>query len=205
MPAKADYAIVVRRYHHESGIRGFTMAGSLQDQLLNAGLANKKQAKQAKDLKRKQSKQKRGGQASVDEEHQRREAVEAARLEKIERDRELNRQRQQEQAHKAAQAEVRQLIETHRLPLSPKAELRYNFVHGTTIRHLYLEQKQIDQLARGQLRIAVLDNGYHLIPAEVVERIEARMQDVVLPRPVDDTPEPDDPYADYQIPDDLMW
>jgi uncharacterized protein YaiL (DUF2058 family) len=181
------------------------MAGSLQDQLLNAGLANKKQAKQAKDHKRKQSKQKRAGQASVDEDRQRREAVEAARLEKLERDRELNRQRQEEQAQKAAQAEVRQLIESHRLHLSDRAELRYNFVHGTTIRHLYLDQKQIDQLARGQLRIAVLDGSYHLIPAEIVERLEARMDDVVLPRPVDDTPDPDDPYADYQIPDDLMW
>lgn len=181
------------------------MAGSLQDQLLNAGLANKKQAKQAKDHKRKQSKQKRAGQTTVDEDRQRREAVEAARLEKLERDRELNRQRQHEQAQKAAQAEIRQLIETHRLPLSDRAELRYNFVHGTTIRHLYLDQKQVDQLARGQLRIAVLDNRYHLIPSDIVERIEARVTDVVLPRPVDDTPDPDDPYADYAIPDDLMW
>jgi Uncharacterized protein conserved in bacteria len=181
------------------------MAGSLQDQLLNAGLANKKQAKQAKDLKRKQSKQKRSGQAGADEARQRREAVEAARLEKIERDRELNRQRQQEQAQRAAQAEVRQLIESHRLPLPHDAELRYHFVHGTIIRHLYLEQKQIDQLARGQLRIAVLDHRYHLIPAEIAARIEARMPGVVLPRPADDTLDADDPYADYVVPDDLIW
>lgn len=181
------------------------MAGSLQDQLLKAGLANKKQAKQARDHKRKQAKQKRAGQASIDEERRRQEAIEAARLEKIERDRELNRQRQAEQAQKAAQAEVRQLIETHRLPLPKDADLRYNFVHGTIIRHLYLEQKQIDQLARGQLRIAVLDDQYHLIPAEIVERIEARLQNVVLPRPKEEKPDPDDPYADYPIPDDLMW
>jgi uncharacterized protein YaiL (DUF2058 family) len=181
------------------------MAGSLQDQLLNAGLANKKQAKHAKDHKRKQAKQKRAGQSSIDEDRQRREAVEAARLEKIERDRELNRQHQQQQAQKAAQAEVRQLIENHRLHLSDRAELRYNFVHGTVIRHLYLEQTQIDQLARGQLRIAVLDGSYHLIPAEVAERIETRLQNVVLPRPVEPPSEPDDPYADYRIPDDLMW
>jgi len=139
------------------------MAGSLQDQLLKAGLANKKQAKQAKDHKRKQAKQKRAGQASIE------------------------------------------LIETHRVPLPRESDLRYNFVHGTTIRHLYLEQKQIDQLARGQLRIAVLDDQYHLIPAEIVERIETRQQDVVLPRPQEEKPDPDDPYADYQIPDDLMW
>ena len=181
------------------------MAGSLQDQLLKAGLANKKQAKQAKDHKRKQAKQKRAGQIKVDEERQRQEAIEAARLEKLERDRELNRQRQAEQARKAALAEVRQLIETHRLPLPRDAELRYNFVHGKTIHHLYLEQKQIDQLARGQLRIAAFEDQYHLIPADIVERIEARLPDVVLPLPKEDKPDPDDPYADYQIPDDLMW
>lgn len=181
------------------------MAGSLQDQLLNAGLANKKQAKQANDHKRKQAKQKRAGQASVDEERQRREAVEAARVEKAERDRELNRQRQEEQAQKAALAEVRQLITSNRQAIPQRAEQRYNFAHGSTIHHLYLDQQLINQLARGQLRIAFLDDRYHLIPAEIVERIEARMPDVVLPRPIEESTDPDDPYADYQIPDDLMW
>jgi uncharacterized protein YaiL (DUF2058 family) len=180
------------------------MAGSLQDQLLKAGLANKKQAKQAKEHKRKTTKQKRSGQA-VDEQQQQQAALEAARKAKAERDRELNLQRQQEQAEKAAQAEVRQLIESHRLALPHNAELRYNFAHGSKIHHLYLDQKLIDRLARGQLRIAFLDDSYHLVPAEIVERVEQRQANVILPRPVDDTPAEDDPYADYVIPDDLMW
>ncbi len=180
------------------------MAGSLQDQLLKAGLANKKQAKQAKEHKRKKAKQKRSGQ-TVDEQQQQQAALEVARKEKAERDRELNLKRQQEQAEKAAQAEVRQLIEAHRIELPRDAELRYNFAHGSKIHHLYLDQKLIDRLARGQLRIAYLDATYHLVPAEIVERVEQRQADVILPRPVDDTPAEDDPYADYVIPDDLMW
>ncbi|MBA4501263.1 DUF2058 domain-containing protein [Marinobacterium marinum] len=180
------------------------MAGSLQDQLLKAGLANKKQAKQAKEHKRKATKQKRSGQA-IDEQQQQQAALEQARQAKTERDRELNLKRQQEQAQKAAMAEVRQLIEAHRLALPKDAETRYNFAHGSTIHHLYLNQGLINQLARGQLRIAFLDDAYQLIPADIVERIEQRQPDVILPLPKDDTPAEDDPYAAYVIPDDLMW
>lgn len=180
------------------------MAGSLQDQLLKAGLANKKQAKQAKEHKRKKTKQKRSGQA-VDEQQQQQAALETARQEKAARDRALNLQRQQEQAQKAALAEVRQLIEAHSVPLPRDAEQRYNFAHGSKIHHLYLDQKLIDRLARGQLRIAFLDDRYHLVPTEIVDRIEQRQEDVILPRPANETPDEDDPYADYVIPDDLMW
>ncbi|MBV0932939.1 DUF2058 domain-containing protein [Marinobacterium weihaiense] len=180
------------------------MAGSLQDQLLKAGVANKKQAKQANEHKRKKAKQKKAGKA-VDDQQQQQAALETARQEKAARDRELNLKRQQEQAQKAALAEVRQLIEAHRLPLPKEAETRYNFAHGRKIHHLYLNQKLIDQLARGQLRIAFLDETYHLVPADIVERVEQRQADAILPRPVDDTPAEDDPYADYAIPDDLIW
>ncbi|MBR9830453.1 MAG: DUF2058 domain-containing protein [Oceanospirillales bacterium] len=180
------------------------MAGSLQDQLLKSGLANKKQAKQANEHKRKKAKQKKAGTA-VDDKQAQQAALEAARQEKAAHDRELNLQRQQEQAQKAALAEARQLIEAHRLRLPQKAETRYNFAHGSTIHHLYLDQKLIDQLARGQLRIAFMDASYHLVPAEIVDRVEKRQPDMILPRPVDDTPDADDPYADFAIPDDLMW
>src|SRR5690554_2245826 len=60
-------------------------------------------------------------------------------------------------------------------------------------------------MARGQLRIALLDDSYHLVPAEIVERVEQPQANVILPRPVDDTPAEDDPHADYVISDDLMW
>ena len=180
------------------------MAGSLQDQLLNAGLASKQQAKQAKQQKRKKAKQKKAGQA-VDEQQQQREQLEAARKEKAARDRELNLKRQQEQAEKASLAEALQLIEAHKVQLPEESDLRYNFAHGTTIRYLFVDARQLEQLARGQLRIACHEETYTVIPAEIAERIEQRQPDIILPRPKDDTPEEDDPYADYVIPDDLMW
>jgi len=180
------------------------MAGSLQDQLLKAGLASKQQAKQAKQQKRKKAKQQKSGQA-VDENQQQREQLEAARQAKAARDRELNLKRQQDQAEKATLSEVRQLIEAHRVGLPKDSDLRYNFAHGSTIHHLYVDSKQLEQLARGQLRIACYEGVYSLVPGDIAERIEQRLQDIILPRPVDDTPADDDPYADYAIPDDLMW
>ncbi|WP_432698298.1 DUF2058 domain-containing protein [Marinobacterium sp. YM272] len=176
------------------------MAISLQDQLLKAGVANKQQAKKAKQAKKKQKKSpapENSGQQQAD--------LDAARKAKAEKDRELNRQRQAEQAQKAAAAEVRQLINQHRVALPEKAETRYNFVHGKTIKSLWVNDGMLNQLARGQLRIAVLEESYTLIPADIVERIEQRMPGIVLPAPETETPAEDDPYADYQIPDDLMW
>ena len=176
------------------------MAISLQEQLLKAGVASKQQAKKAKQAKKKQKK----GQAPEDSQKQQA-ALEAARREKAERDRELNRQRQAEQAQKAATAEVRQLIAQHAVQRPRDGETRYNFIHDKKVKQLWINETLLGQLARGQLRIAFFDGDYHLIPAEITERIEQRLPNVLLPRPEPEQPAEDDPYADYQIPDDLMW
>jgi len=78
-------------------------------------------------------------------------------------------------------------------------------VHDKKVKQLWINDGMLGQLARGQLRIAFFDDEYALIPADVVERIEQRLPDTVLPRPEPDQPDEDDPYADYKIPDDLMW
>lgn len=176
------------------------MAISLQEQLLKAGVASKEQAKKAKQAKKKQKK----GQAPEDAQSQQA-ALEAARREKAAKDRELNRQRQAEQAQKAATAEVRQLIAQHSVPRPKDGETRYNFVHEKKVKQLWINDALLGQLARGQLLIAFFDGDYHLIPAETAERIRQRLPDVVLPRPEPEQPAEDDPYADYKIPDDLMW
>lgn len=176
------------------------MAISLQDQLLKAGVANKQQAKKAKQAKKKQK-----NTPAAEDSSQQQAALEAARKAKAEKDRELNRQRQAEQSQKAAAAEVRQLLNQHRVALPDNGETRYNFVHEKKIKSLWVNNGMLSQLARGQLRVAVLDEGYILIPADVVERIEQRIPGTVLPCPEPEKPAEDDPYAEYQIPDDLMW
>lgn len=181
------------------------MAISLQEQLLKAGVASKAQAKQAKQDKRKQAKQQKNS-AQAEPQVDAQAALEAARLAKQEKDRELNRQRQQEQAQKAALAEVRQLVQQHAVALPRDGETRYNFVHEKKVKALWINNSLLNQLARGQLLIAFFDQQYSLIPAPIAERIAARLPDAILPRPAEQASvEEDDPYAEYQIPDDLMW
>lgn len=180
------------------------MAGSLKDQLLKAGIANKQQAKKATIEKRKQKKQ--APQQAEVERQQRLAAIEIQRKEKAERDRQLNEARKAEQDKKAIDAQVKQLIEQYRVNPSPRAETRFQFVDGTTIKSLYVDEAMLPTLARAQLRVARFGGSYALIPAIVAEKIEARRPEVIIPLSSDQkASDEDDPYAEYVIPDDLMW
>lgn len=180
------------------------MAGSLQDQLLKAGIANKQQAKKATIDKRKQKKQ--APQQAEAERIERLEVIEAQRKEKAERDRLLNEARKAEQEQKAIDAQVKQLIERHQVKPSERAETRFQFVDGTTIKSIYVDEAMLPTLARAQLRVARFGSSYALIPAVVAEKIEARRPEVLIPLSSDQqASDEDDPYAEYVIPDDLMW
>jgi uncharacterized protein YaiL (DUF2058 family) len=44
------------------------------------------------------------------------------------------------------------------------------------------------------------------VPADIAERVRARDPSLVLVwNQPSQTPDEDDPYADFQVPDDLMW
>lgn len=179
------------------------MGNSLQEQLLKAGLVSEHSLKQARTSKHKTSKQsgKRGPQ--VDETT--RQAADRARAEKVERDRELNRQRQEEAARKAAENEIRQLIHTNRV-VRDGGDLAYNFSDGSTLKRIYVNKEQHARLVSGRLAIVRQDAFYEVVPAETAERVRARDASLVLVfnQPAESS-DGDDPYADYQVPDDLMW
>jgi uncharacterized protein YaiL (DUF2058 family) len=178
---------------------------SLQDQLLKAGLADKKKLAKAKKAKQKaENLQQRNPQQAADTS---RELAQQALAEKARRSRELARGQNAAAEHKAVMAQVRQLIELNRLSRQG-AEVPYNFVDGKQIKKLYVSNKMQSQLAGGILAIARLDAGYEVIPAAVADKIRQRAEEsIVLQNAVEDTAEAsgDDPYADYQVPDDLMW
>jgi uncharacterized protein YaiL (DUF2058 family) len=180
------------------------MANSLQDQLLKAGLADKKKLKQVSKEKRKQDNQQRRSKDSAPDavKVQAREAL----AEKAQRSRELARQQNIEAEKKAIAAQIRQLIEVNRLSRSG-AEIPYNFADGKHIKKLYVSALMQKHLVAGMLAIVKLGDGYELVPAAVAEKISQRDPLRVVLRN-DATPTPDaedDPYADYKIPDDLMW
>ncbi|GAB6041895.1 DUF2058 domain-containing protein [Endothiovibrio diazotrophicus] len=180
------------------------MGNSLSDQLLKAGLVSKGKAKKVRHEQK--GKRKKGEGGGVEEEA--RSAAEQGAREKAERDRELNRQREAEKRERAVVAQIRQMIEANR---RPKAEGHdgeaYNFTDGTKVKRIHVTKEVADAIARGQLAIVRLDEGYEVVPKGVAEKIRERdaAYVVVLNEGRADTPDEDDPYAEYQIPDDLMW
>ncbi|WP_417567884.1 DUF2058 domain-containing protein [Marinobacter sp.] len=176
---------------------------TLQDQLLKAGLADEKKAKTIRSEKRKQRKQQPKGAVQVNEAEIR---ARQAREEKAERDRQLNLERQQAVEKKAIQAQIRQLVESNRLDRS-RGETSYQFVHDKKIKKIFVDDKMVDQLSRGRLAIVHINDNYEILAEGVARKIMERDEKAVVvlhDRNKDDAGE-DDPYAGYEIPDDLMW
>ncbi|AYC32152.1 DUF2058 domain-containing protein [Pseudomonas cavernae] len=179
------------------------MSISLRDQLLKAGLVNEKQAKQASKQQQKQQRLEKKGQVEIDDAQKR--AALQAMAEKAARDQELNRQQQEKVQKKAEAAQIKQLIEHSRLP-KLTGEDYYNFVDDKKIKRLPVNSLMRNKLSSGSLAIVRHAGGYEVIPREAALRIQERdaMRIVLLNAPTE-APDADDPYAAYQVPDDLMW
>lgn len=178
---------------------------SLKDQLLKAGLIDQKKAKQADKAKGKQVKlQQKNKVAAVDEAKL---AAQRAQEEKVERDRQLNAQRKLEAEQKAVAAQIRQLIEMNRQ--SGEGDVAYNFSDGSKVKRIYVTEIQQRQLGKGHLAIVRLDEGYAIVPGIVAEKIAQRDASHIVVNNRGEaevaTVEEDDPYAEFQVPDDLMW
>jgi len=178
------------------------MGNSLQDQLLKAGLATEKQARKAKAGKPPKKRGKKGRPAEPTESAR---AAQQAMAEKAARDKTLNQERKSKAERKALMAQIRQLVEHNRLPRED-AEIGYNFVSGGKIRKLYVTPEIQAKLTKGQADIIRLDGRYEVVLADIAEKIRARDAACLVPRPAaDEPPDEDDPYKDFQVPDDLMW
>ena len=184
------------------------MGNALRDQLLKAGLVNEKQVKQAVKEKQKDVQRTHGqGKSTVQEEEKQR--AQRAQAEKAERDRLLNQQRQEQAEKKAIAAQIRQLVEQNRQP-KQDGDTPYNFVDRGKVKRLYASDKTRQRISSGQLAIVRLEKEYELVPADVAEKIAARDPDcVVLHNDPKQKPASEaiasDPYAQFQVPDDLMW
>ena len=174
---------------------------SLQDQLLNAGVVDQKKAKKIKQEKRKENKHKPKNQPDEGKL-----AAQQALAEKAQRDREINRQRNLEAEKKAIQAQIIQLIELNRIDRQ-QGEVTYQFTDAKKIKKIYVTTTLQNQLIKGLVAIVKLRDQYELVPAAVAEKIRQRDESAVLllNTQTKNVVDEDDPYADYQIPDDLMW
>lgn len=179
---------------------------SLQDQLKKSGLIDDKKAKQLERAKKKQEKLARKTKNPEVDQHK----LELGRVksEKIAKDRQLNLEKNKQAEKHAVLAQIKQLIEMN--IITKDGEQKFSFTDAKVIKHIYVSQTQIDQLSRGTLAIVTQKDGqknnHVLVPMGVAKKIEQRDAEVVVFMAQQDSiAEEDDPYADFQIPDDLTW
>jgi len=176
------------------------MSTSLRDQLIQAGLVDRKKAKKLQNEQQRQTFQGQHGHAAASVK-----APPPTAATKAARDQELNRRQQEHAQLKARWAEIKQLIEQHRLPKIEDGE-DYYFTDAKKIRRLTVNAAMREQLVRGELRITRLKNRYELVPAAAAERIRERDERALVPLKSDaEAASPDDPYAEHAVPEDLRW
>lgn len=175
---------------------------SLQEQFLKAGLVNKGKAKQVQQEKSKQQKiERRTGTQSVNEA-----ALAAAEMQRqqAERARELNAQRDAAATQKAIMAQIMQMVQQNRQDKG-KGDIAYNFTHNGKIERIHVSAKVQEHLMAGRLVIVRLGEATELVPRVIGDKIAERDAGLVVQVKKAAEVDPDDPYAAYQIPDDLMW
>lgn len=176
---------------------------SLQEQLMKAGLVDKKKVTKVQQDKTKQKKEeRRTGQQSVDEAKL---AAAEQQRKNAERAREFNAQRDAAANEKAVQAQIVQLVQKNRQDKG-KGDIAYNFTFGSKIERIYVSAAVQEHLVAGRLAIVGMGGDtFELVPRVIAEKIAERDEARVVRAKVAVQPEEDDPYADFKIPDDFTW
>jgi hypothetical protein len=102
---------------------------------------------------------------------------------------------------------IQQILNHHQLK-NVSGDTVYNYTFGSKIKKLALDEKTHKALVDGQLALCGLDDTTYLVTAETAAKVAELDAKVVLvknDKVASDNIDDSDPYADYQIPDDLMW
>jgi uncharacterized protein len=175
---------------------------TLQEQMLKAGLVSTK----------KMAKVQRTAKKSRVQAREAREAVEENKKAQIERDKQLSEQQKQATLSKEYKAQVKQLIEMNAITVA-KGTIDFNFTDNNLIKKIAVDKTTQTQLINGRLAITRLaadssgESKYAIIPASVADKIAQRDADSIVLNSAlsQEEQDEDDPYADFKVPDDLMW
>ena len=178
----------------------------LQAQLLKAGLVKKSQVA---DAAREQNKALHAKGPSKPDELAR--DVERARAEKAERDRALAAERKAQARTAELRAQARQIIDDKKVPRTGASE--YRFTADGAIRTLLVDDAQRKLLAGGALVIARHGDRYELLPRAAGDKVRERDATMIVldhgpaagTEPAAPTSDDDAYYAQFQVPDDLVW
>ncbi len=194
------------------------MSSSLQEQLVQAGLADEESLKRSRQGGQRRAGGKRAGGKKRGGERKARQpgprsasdtgdrgAARPKPEEKPEAETASAPERQPTAAEKADR--LRQIIRANRIDRA-YAGVPYRFTQGARVREIAVTGTQQGRIARGEL--AVVNDGQRceLVPAKVARRVRGIDPAAVLVLNSGDErgeTASDDPYADYRVPDDLMW
>jgi len=173
---------------------------------MKSGLINKKKANKLKAEKLQHKQKVKNGKAEADDVGQRQMELKKQKEEKAEKDRLLNQQKEDAALKKAVQAQIRQMIEVNKIR-KEEGDIAYHFKDDKKVKKLYISQEMHNQLSNGVLAIVKLDDSYELVAEPVAAKISQRDESYILVcnDRQEDIDDEDDPYADFKIPDDLMW
>lgn len=189
--------------------------GSLQDALLNAGLADEEQAKQKrrgkpgasasgkKKFSRKPvAKKKRPNNNKSDSDLARAYAA-RQRAEKQEKEAEKQRRVAEQEERRRRNLQLDELIKGNTLNRKEADVPRY-FEHMGRIRRVLCTPEQREQLNRGQIGVVNLRGSYLLVSLETLEKYREVAPD--LAPSLEGRDEPEDDGSHYPpVPDDLVW
>ena len=185
--------------------RDMAKANPLQEQLLKAGLVKKSQVAEVAKAQVKARHAKGGGGPS---EIQR--EAERARAEKAERDRALEAERKAQARVNELRAQARQIITDKAVPRTGESE--YRFTVDGSIRTLLVNEDLRRKLSSGALVIARIDDRFELLPREAGIKVRERDAAMIVldhgqgsEAPAEALSDDDAYYAQFKVPDDLVW
>ena len=180
------------------------MGNPFQDQLLKAGVVTKQQVKKAQSASNKKKKEQRSKKNHVVDENKLK-AQQAAK-EKSEHDKALNKRKEEQAKQKATSIEIDQLILKNCLKRNEECEIVYNFEHRNKVNRIYVNEEMRQNIINGKLGIARIEGRYELVQTIIAERIQQRNEKrVILFEQEEQIIDENDPYAEFQVPDDLVW
>jgi uncharacterized protein len=176
----------------------------LQEQLLKAGLVKKSKLAE---VAREQNKARHGKGPAAPSEIQR--DAERARAEKAERDRALEAERKAQARTAELRAQARQIVADRKVPRT--GEVEYRFSADGAIRTVLVNDDLKKKLSTGVLVIVRVDDRYELLPRVAADKVRERDAGMIVldhgqgSEVAATTSEDDDYYAQFKVPDDLMW
>jgi uncharacterized protein YaiL (DUF2058 family) len=97
-------------------------------------------------------------------------------------------------------------VARHRFPRDHSENDRpFHFQNKGKIKRMYVSAETQEMITSGRLMIVNSNGRFELVPPEIAEKIRSRNPSLVIDLPEEQPGDEGDPYADYKVPDDLVW